>query len=293
VAATAVVAAGSAGIVSGPCGRGCDEEQPVPPPLVVAAPPAPAAPPPVDGPTPATTRVSPRALAARIAAAAGAQGTVSMTLTGSGVRTLVGEGVVRYAGAPAAGDAGDAGDADLSVRLRVGDERLRTVLAGRDLFFAPPRPLAGRDWIRTPRGAAGPLRSEWSDAVTGLVDAARPWRAAGEAVEVSEAGTLRVDGRVLTRYLLRPPVARSTDGAAATVDGTCQPLHALLGAAGPADVAGELLVDAGGLPRRLVTTVRGAHGTSVTTVEYRSWGVRVRIPLPPPSQVVEAETTRT
>jgi sugar/nucleoside kinase (ribokinase family) len=66
-----------------------------------------------------------------------------------------------------------------------------------------------------------------------------------------------------------------------------------VGVRGPARVTLVLSVGADGLPSSAVYRTEQAGVRSSVTVRYTGWGLPVRIPDVPSSEVVEAETTDT
>jgi hypothetical protein len=211
-------------------------------------------------------------LAGRLARAAREQGSVALTLRGDGPRDVRGQGVARYEGVPA----------DVAVTLRVAGASTTTVTTREAILFAPPRPIAGRDWIRMPRTGRTPLVERWDEVLDGVAEAAEPWTGWTEA-RVVDAGPA--------------PDGRSAGGAAGRrylVELAPEPGAALapvVGADRRDPVTLELTLGADGLPLQAVYRTDAAGAPSSVTVRYSGWGRPVRIPEVPSSEVVEAETT--
>jgi len=224
------------------------------------------------------------ALGARVAAAARASGSATLSITEADHRgRIAGGGVVSYP------PAGAAQDVDLSVALRIRGDRVRVVLTGRHAYFAPPHRLAGRDWIRTPRRPGTPLLRSWEDVMDGVSDAAEPWRSAWGGATVEDRGPAVVRGVRTTRYLIR-----AGGGApAGAIGGRPAALFTAPRLGGPAAVMTELHLDGRDLPVLVVTTAGEGAARATSVVFFSRWGAPVAIVPPSAAGVIDAETLTT
>jgi len=292
VAVASAVSAVTATGLAVTCARGCRAE--------AAAAAFPAAAPVVPAPVPHPDRAAPQAgsrsaggagrpvvqglaLGARVAAAARASGSATLSITGAGRGGRIsGGGVVSY-------PAGGRGQAvDLAVAMRIRTDRVRMVLAGRQSYFAPPQPLAGRDWIRTPRRPGTPLLRTWEDVVDGVSDAAEPWRSAWGGATVEGRGAAVVRGVRTTRYVIR-----TTGAGSGAAGGRPTALFTTLGLGRPGTVTTELYLDGRDLPVLVVTTAGEGATRATTVVSFSRWGAPVTIVPPSPAGVIDAETVTT